>query len=188
MALTRRTFVSAIGIGGFSAAGFASSAPAASSLFSREPDQRVAGIEIDREQRSLRFTRPIARIEFKAALRQLKVPHRWQLADSINLHGWRIETPNLARGFGWSTVKFDGTITESWAELKIESFDGHQEFTVAVGDERLQTEEQRVHFRCDRFPQVQLHDLTGRHIRRDHLQLLGTTGPAARVHRLVAVT
>ena len=176
MPLTRRTFVAGIG-----ALSVASVAPVLATTAT------VNGILVNREDRVLSFLQPITRYTFKRALRTLKVPHNWALSDSVVLHGWTIDTPQLARGFGWSSLDQHGSVSESWAELVVESFDNDREFDVTVGEFRSTTDGGSLHFRCERFPNVQIHDLTGRSGRRDHLQLLSKEGTPARAHRLVAV-
>lgn len=176
MPLTRRTFVAGIG-----ALSVASAAP----VLAAAPI--VHGILVDRENRVLSFSRPMTRHAFKRALRTLEVPHNWALVDSVVLHNWTVDTPQLAKGFGWSSLDERGDVRESWAELVVESFDSDREFDVTVGEQRSTTDGGSLHFRCERYPNVQIHDLTGRSGRRDHLQLLSKEGTPARAHRLVAV-
>ncbi len=179
MNLTRRTFVAGVGAVGIAGA-------ARASAFTK-PTAVPSGIEVDRASRTIRFLRKVERIEMKTALRHFEIPHRWVVADSVELRGWTVLTPQLARGFGWTSLDSQGRVHEAWAELQVEAFSNDREFEVTVADERLATQDGSVHFRCDRFPRLRLHDATGKRRPADHLNLLAKHGVVARSHRLAAV-
>lgn len=174
--LSRRQFMA--GVGAVALAGTAGPLAAAA------PD----AVQVDPSNRTLRFSGPVRRRQVARALRQQAVPHRWVAPDSLELHEWIIETPQHARGFGWSTLDAEGRVAESWAEFVVlDAAERSREFELVVGGAVFETSDLRLIARVDGCPPVCLRDLPGRLRPRDHVNLLAKTGPIARTHRLVAV-